>query len=60
MTERRCADCRDGEHINYDDDVKLVIVRDPETGRLVKRAYMCRLHRDMYEEDGYDVREANR
>jgi hypothetical protein len=56
---RRCADCRDGEHDNYDDDVRLVVVRNPDTNRLVKRAYMCKEHRTMYGDevsgDGYDV-----
>jgi hypothetical protein len=52
---KQCADCRDGEHDNYDDDVHLVFVRDPDTQKMVKRVYMCEQHRDMYESDGYEV-----
>jgi len=51
-----CADCRDGEHMNYDDDVLLTYVRRPD-GKLVKRAYLCREHRTMYADDGYEVTE---
>lgn len=52
---KQCVDCRDGEHDNYDDDVRVTIVREPGKGKWVKRGYMCRLHREMYAEDGYDV-----
>jgi len=53
---RQCADCRDGEHENYDDDIQLVVVRDPDNrGRYVKRAWLCKLHRSIYENDGYEV-----
>jgi hypothetical protein len=52
---RQCCDCRDGEHDNYDEDVRLVVVRDPDTGRILKRAYLCGDHRAMYRADGYVV-----
>ena len=52
---KRCADCRDGEHTNYDEDVRLVVVRDPETRKILKRAYLCDLHRSMYDDDGYTI-----
>jgi len=52
---KHCADCRDGEHDNYDNDVRLIVVRDPDTGRLFKRSYMCAEHRQMYTDDGYDL-----
>ncbi len=53
---KHCADCRDGEHENYDDDVELVIVRDPDKpSPWFKRAYMCGQHRGMYLEDGYEL-----
>lgn len=55
MEHLRCADCRDGEHENYDENVRLVCVRDPDTKRVVKRAYMCDNHRQMYRNDGYSV-----
>ncbi len=51
---KQCADCRDGEHENYDDDVKLVVVKDSEN-RLVKRSNMCAEHVEMYLVDGYVV-----
>lgn len=53
--EKRCAECRDGDHANYDNDVRLVVVRDPETKRLAKRANLCGEHRAAYRSDGYDV-----
>lgn len=57
MTTKQCADCRDGEHENYDDDVVLVTVRDPDNppGPWFKRSYMCGEHRTMYLGDGYEL-----
>ena len=55
MKTKQCADCRDGEHDNYDDRVVLVVIRDPDTKKLIKRCYMCEEHRKMYDYDGYDV-----
>jgi hypothetical protein len=52
---KRCADCRNGEHENYDDEVQLVVVRDSEAGRIVKRANLCEEHREMYISDGYRI-----
>ena len=52
-----CCDCRDGEHEDYDDNVVLVIVSDPETGRIVKKAKLCEEHRITYTDDGYRVTE---
>jgi len=57
MTVKQCADCRNGEHENYDDDVRLVYLRDRETNKIVKRAFMCNEHRVMYDQDGYEVKE---
>jgi len=53
---KQCADCRDGEHDNYDDDVKLVMVKETDERQFLKRAYMCKAHRNMYEDDGYEVK----
>lgn len=55
MNIKRCADCRDGEHENYDNDVCLVYVRDPDTKKMVKRSYMCFEHRGQYRDDGFEV-----
>ena len=52
---KQCADCRDGEHENYTDDVRLVYVKDPDTSKMVKRSYMCSDHVSQYLDDGYIV-----
>lgn len=52
----QCADCRNGEHGDYDDDIELVYVRDPDTNRMVRRGKMCSQHREIYAADGYEVR----
>jgi hypothetical protein len=52
---KRCADCRDGEHPDYDNDIRLVVVRDPSTNKIVKRSYMCGEHREAYAQDGYTL-----
>lgn len=57
-TIKQCADCRDGEHDNIDDDVSLARVIDPETGKMVKRAYLCGAHWTQYADDGYEMKEA--
>lgn len=53
---KQCADCRNGEHANYDDNIVLVYVKNPETGKTVKRANLCKEHRTMYLDDGYIVK----
>ncbi len=55
MSKLICADCRDGEHDNITDDVKIVTVKDPDTGKLIKRSYMCSDHVEGYLMDGYLV-----
>lgn len=52
---KRCKDCRDGEHENLDDDVRLVIVIDPDTHKIYRRSYMCDNHRQMHLDDGYEL-----
>jgi len=52
---KKCSDCRDGEHDNYDDDVKLVVIKDPDTNKIYKRAYMCNHHQQQYDDDGYKI-----
>ena len=54
--QRQCCECRKGEHDNYDDDVELCIVRDPDTKKIVLRGYICRGHDMMFREDGYIVK----
>ena len=53
IPERTCCDCRNGEHVNFDDDVRLTVVRDTDANRIVKRGYLCSEHRTAYEMDGY-------
>lgn len=54
---KQCADCRDGEHKNYDDNVLLVIIRDGENLKFVKRSCTCEHHRQAYFDDGYTIQQ---
>jgi len=56
-TPGNCFECRGGEHEDYDDDIKMVVVIDPETKKIYRRGKMCGEHRCMYEDDGYTVKE---
>lgn len=56
-TTKRCAECRDGEHPNYDNHVVLVKILQPDSHICVKRAYLCLEHRRMYLSDGYLIRQ---
>jgi hypothetical protein len=53
----QCCECRSGEHSNYDNDVRLTIVKYPDTNELYKRGYICGEHRAMFRGDGYIVKE---
>lgn len=55
---KQCAECRDGEHDNLSDDVQLAIIRDPDTGQILKRAYICDEHWSQYLDDGYTITKA--
>jgi len=49
----RCCDCRNSEHENFDEDVRMTIVRD---GRhIIRRGFICHAHRETYEDDGFDT-----
>jgi hypothetical protein len=50
-----CCECRAGEHDNYDEDVRLAVVRDPDSNRFKVRGYLCSDHRTMFRDDGYIV-----
>jgi hypothetical protein len=50
-----CCECRKGEHDNYDEDVVLTVVRDPETNKVALRGYLCANHREAFAMDGYDL-----
>ena len=51
----RCFECREGEHDDMDDDIRLVLVRDPETNHIYRRGYLCGEHRGQFRDDGYTV-----
>ncbi len=52
---RNCCECQKGEHPNYDEEVRLLMVREPDTGRLVVRGYICKEHAEAFAQDGYTV-----
>ena len=52
---RNCCECQKGEHPNYDEEVRLLMVREPDTGRLVLRGYICGEHAEAFAQDGYTV-----
>jgi len=52
----RCFECRAGDHDDYDDDVRVATVRDPEGGR-PRRVSLCGEHRAAMRDDGYEVSE---
>ncbi len=56
---RRCVECLDERHDDYDNKGKVVIVRNPETGQIIMRTYLCRTHREIYEARGYKVSPVN-
>uniref|UniRef100_A0A6H2A427 Uncharacterized protein n=1 Tax=viral metagenome TaxID=1070528 RepID=A0A6H2A427_9ZZZZ len=51
----KCAECRNGEHEDYDNDIQLIYARDPETKKIIKRANLCGDHRQALKDDGYEV-----
>lgn len=51
----RCSECRDGEHEDYAEIVGLVVVKDPDTKKIVLRAFLCRDHVAARLSDGYEV-----
>lgn len=50
----RCDACLDGEHFDYDDDVRRVSIY--EAGMFLRRESLCGHHREAMAEDGYDLR----
>lgn len=53
---RRCGECKNGEHDNYDDNVLLTKLIDPTTGEHIRSGRMCDSHREMYLQDGYQMK----
>jgi hypothetical protein len=52
----QCGPCRDGEHDNIGATARKLTVRDPESGRLVYRGWVCDNHEYCFNFDGYDVK----
>lgn len=51
-----CKACMDGEHPNYDNDVRFCVVSEP--GEQLGRAmYLCGEHRQAALDDGYTIKE---
>lgn len=50
---RQCFECRNGEHSNYDEDVRLTTIRDGK--KIAMRGYVCLSHRTAFEDDGYSL-----
>ena len=50
-----CSECKRGEESPEPTDGKLYMVRDPETGAIYLRGYLCADHIDTLMTDGYTV-----
>lgn len=56
MTPQPCCECRDGEHENYTDVVKLILWKDPDQSRMPpKRGWVCSEHIEALAQDGYKI-----
>ena len=55
MTEQ-CYECELGEHENYDNDVELVYVFNPDDGHIKMKTHLCGEHRQALIDDGYNIR----
>lgn len=51
--DNKCAECRNGEHEDYQDDAKIVVIRSD--GQLAGRMKLCSEHIEMRLMDGYQV-----
>jgi hypothetical protein len=49
----KCFECRNGEHDDEDDNIKMCNIVDPKTGKTIKRGNLCGAHQTMYLDDGY-------
>jgi hypothetical protein len=56
-TQKQCCECQDGEHENYNDDVRYVVIRDPDTKKIYRSGYICMDHIYSLEDLGYKVKE---
>jgi len=50
----KCYECRNGDHPDYDNDIRKTVVSDPAGGR-PKTGFLCGEHRAAAEDDGREV-----
>jgi hypothetical protein len=50
-----CFECKAGEHDDMVTGAEVVIVRDPDTGKMHMRAKLCSDHISIMLDDGYTV-----
>lgn len=55
--KNRCFECWNGEHEDYDDNIKFVVVYDPDSNKMYQKGYICQSHIEKYLQDGYIVKE---
>jgi hypothetical protein len=51
----QCGECQDEGHPDHDEDVKLVVVRDPDDSSHNERIKLCREHRKIFAADGFQL-----
>lgn len=51
----KCYECRVSEHGDFDPIVGLCSIKDPDSGKIILRAYLCEAHVGMRMDDGYLV-----
>jgi len=51
----QCGECKDEGHPDYDEDVRLVVVRDPDDSSYNVRVKLCLKHRKMCTADGFQL-----
>lgn len=51
----KCCECRAGEHADLAPGARLCVVKDPDTGRVFKRGWLCPEHVYAMNYDGYLV-----
>ena len=55
-TPGKCFECRKGEHEDFDNQIAMCRITDPDTGKQITRGNLCGEHQHMYLADGYALR----
>jgi hypothetical protein len=55
LTNRECFECAEGEHQNYDANVRLFKIYDPDTNKVIRSCFLCGQHQTTRLEDGYKL-----